>query len=266
MATALVTGATSGIGAAFARRLAAQGHDLVLVARDERRLTQEVSDLGRLYAVRAEALVADLGDRAACRTVEERLADRDRPVDILINNAGFGLGRRFRDTSADDEDLMIDVMVRAVMRLSHASVGAMVARGFGAIVNVSSTAAWVPGGTYSAAKAWQATFTESLAVELKGTGVRVLAVFPGYTRTEFHARAELDMSALPDFLWLDADDVARHALDDLRAGRTTSVAGAPYKLFAGVARALPRSAARRAAARRPGHSTGEAHPGRMPAP
>ena len=138
-------------------------------------------------------------------------------------------------------------------------------RGHGAVVNVSSAAAWLPGGTYSAAKAWQSTFTESLAVQLRGTGVHVMAVYPGYTRTEFHARASIDMSALPDFLWLDPDDVAHHALADLRAGRTSSVAGASYRALGGVSRSLPRPVARRLAARRPGRSTDGGPDGRMPA-
>jgi len=255
MPTALVTGATAGIGAAFVRRLAAEGHDLVLVARDERRLRQEATDLARLYAVRVEVLVADLSDHAACARVEDRLREPDRPVDLLVNNAGFTTGKPFGESTADDEERMLDVMVRAVMRLTHAALGPMRQRGSGDVVIVSSTAAWLPGGTYSAAKAWQATFTESLAVQLRGTNVRVLGVYPGYTRTEFHARADIDMSALPDFLWLDADDVAHRALADLRAGRTASVAGASYRALSGLSRALPRGLARQVAARRPGRST-----------
>jgi short-subunit dehydrogenase len=262
MTTALVTGATAGIGVAFVRRLAAEGHDLVLVARDERRLEQEASDVRRLYAVGVEVLVADLADRDGCASVERRLQDPGAPVDLLVNNAGFGLGRSFLETDADDEERMLDVMVRAVMRLTHAAVGPMVERGVGAIVTVSSLAAYVPNGTYSAAKAWQASFTESLAVELRDTGVRVLGVYPGYTRTEFHARADIDMSALPDFLWLDADEVAHKALDDLNAGRTASVAGASYRAVAGLTRALPRPVARRLAERKPGRSTSSGHDGR----
>ncbi len=204
MPTALITGATAGIGAEFARRLAAQGHDLVLVARDEDRLEATAADLKHRFGGAVAVLPADLADRDQCARVEARLADRDRPVDLLVNNAGFGTGHRFSRGQLADEERQLDVLVRAVLRLSHAAVGGMVERRHGGIVNVSSVAAWTPTGTYSAAKAWVTTFSEGLDAELAGIGVRVVAVAPGFTRTEFHDRAGMDMSSIPDWLWLDA--------------------------------------------------------------
>ena len=169
MGTALVTGATAGIGLEFARTLAARGHDIVLVARDRTRLEQLADEL-RALRVQVEVLPADLADRSQLATVEARLSDRSRPVEILVNNAGFGVPKRFADADVEDEQAMLDVLVTAVMRLTHAAVPGMVARGTGAILNVSSVAGWITGGTYSAAKAWVTVFSESLSIELAGTG------------------------------------------------------------------------------------------------
>ena len=182
--------------------------------------------------------------------VETRVADRARPVDILVNNAGFGLRQRFGRSAVEDEQRMLDVLVTAVMRLSHAAVPAMTERGRGGIVNVSSVASWITGGTYSAAKAWTTVFTEGLATELRGSGVRAVAVCPGFVRTEFHDRAAMDISQIPAWMWLDADAVALGALADLDAGRVLSVASSRYKALAGALRVMPRSVVRRVSAQR----------------
>lgn len=245
MGTALVTGATAGIGAEFARQLAARGDDVVLVARDEVRLEATAAELRRTRGIATEVVVADLSDRAAVDRVAARLADPGRPVDTLVNNAGFGLRGRFVGSDVETEQTMIDVMVTATMRLTHAAVGGMVDRGHGEVVNVSSVAAWVTGGTYSAAKAWETVFSESLARELAGTGVQVTALAPGYTHTEFHARAGIDMSGISERLWLDAGDVVATALADVRRGRAVSVPGAQYKVFSTLARYAPRPLVRR---------------------
>ena len=239
MPTALITGATAGIGAEFARRLAAQGHDLVLVARDEDRLEATAADLKHRFGGAVAVLPADLADRDQCARVEARLADRDRPVDLLVNNAGFGTGHPFSRGQLADEERQLDVLVRAVLRLSHAAVGGMVERRHGGIVNVSSVAAWTPTGTYSAAKAWVTTFSEGLDAELAGIGVRVVAVAPGFTRTEFHDRAGMDMTSIPDWMWLDPDQVVRAALAGLAGRRTVVVPGNQYRLLAGLARHAP---------------------------
>jgi short-subunit dehydrogenase len=247
MPTALITGATAGIGAGFAHRLAAQGHDLVLVARDQDRLDTTAADLKHRFGGAVEVLPADLADRDGCARVEARLADPARPIDLLVNNAGFGTGHRFTRGELAEEERQLDVLVRAVLRLCHAAVRGMVERGHGGIVNVSSVAAWTPAGTYSAAKAWVTTFSEGLDAELAGTGVRVVAVCPGFTHTEFHERAGMDMAGVPEWMWLDADQVVRAALAGLAGRRTVVVPGRQYRLLAGLARHAPRRLVARAA-------------------
>ncbi len=240
MTTALITGATAGIGSAFARRLAAARYDLVLVARDTARLDQTAAELRDAHDITVEVLPADLTDPAGCAAVEARLADPRYPVDVLVNSAGFGTKARFLDVAIDEEERMLNLLVRAVLRLTHAAVRGMADRGRGAVINVSSVAGYVPQGTYSAAKAWVTTFTEGLAGQLAGTGVKVLAVCPGYTHTEFHERAGIDMSGLPDWMWLEADQIVDGALKDLRRGVVVSVPTPQYKALTVMARHAPR--------------------------
>ena len=239
MTSALVTGATAGIGSAFARRLAADGHDLVLVARDRERLEITAKELHTTYDVQVEVLVADLVDDAGCRRVEDRLANASRPVDLLVNNAGFSVRRRYVTGDIDEEERMLRILVRAVLRLSRAAIPGMVQRRHGAIINVSSVASFLPQSTYSAAKAWVTSFSQGLATDLDGTGVRVLALCPGFTRTEIFDRAGVNMKGTPGFLWLDADKVVDHAMAALRRNAVVSVPGMQYKAIVAVARHLP---------------------------
>ncbi|TDD67291.1 SDR family oxidoreductase [Jiangella aurantiaca] len=238
MATALVTGPTAGIGLAFVRALAARGHDVVLVSRDEARLQAVAAELRGAYGVATEVLPADLATDT--HVVEKRLRAVERPVDLLVNNAGFALRTRFLTNDVADEEYLLDVLVRAVLRLTHAVLPGMVERGRGAVVNVSSMAGSVPRSTYSAAKAWVTAFSEGLAPQLRGTGVQVMALAPGFVRTEFHDRAQMNMSGLPSWMWLDADAVVAAALKDLRLGKVVSVPGTVYKVAAAVLPRLPR--------------------------
>jgi short-subunit dehydrogenase len=243
MTTALVTGATAGIGASFSRLLAGRGHDLVLVARDASRLESKAQQL-RSYGVQVEVLPADLADDAGCAQVEQRLA---QGVDVLVNNAGLGTKGDFHEVDLAHEEHMLRVNVRAVMRLTHAALPSMVARGRGAIVNVSSVAGFAPGAraaTYSASKAYVTNFSQSLHLQYSRQGVRVLALCPGFTRTEFHSRADMDISGIPERLWLDADDVVRTALRDLDAGKSLSVPGVQYKTIVTATRLIPPSVQR----------------------
>jgi short-subunit dehydrogenase len=237
--TALVTGATSGLGYRFAQRLAARGYDLVLVARDVDRLESAAAELGHAYGGAVEVLAADLGVADQLSPVEDRLADRSRPVDLLVNNAGYGVNRRFTDSRVDAEEQQLDVLVRAVLRLTHAALPGMLARGRGAVVNVSSAGGYVAGGTYNAAKGWVLQFSVGLAAELDGTGVRVMALVPGFVRTEFHARGGMDVSRIPGWMWLNTGQVVDGALADLARGRSRSVPTARYKAMIGAARHLP---------------------------
>jgi short-subunit dehydrogenase len=237
MTSALVTGATAGIGLEFARQLAARGHGLVLVARDEARLTAVAKELRAAYDIEVETLVADLVDKAQCATVEARLADRDRPIELLVNNAGFGLKHRFLDNTIEDEEAMLDVLVTAVLRLSHAALGPMAERGRGGIINVSSVAAFLPRGTYSAAKAWVNSFSEWAHNEYKPQGVTVMALCPGFTKTEFHQRMEVKRG--DSFIWLEPEFLVRTALADFDKGRVYSVPGAQYKAIRSLTRVIP---------------------------
>jgi len=241
--TALITGATAGIGAAFARRLATDGYDLVLVARDADRLAAVAGDLAGRHGVTATPLPADLSTEDGCAAVERRLgsgggegagaAGGDASVDLLVNNAGISLHRPFLRSTPDEEARLLRLNVHAVMRLTSAALAGMVERRHGAVVNVSSVAGFgpvMPGSTYSASKAWVTNFSESVGLSVRPYGVRVMALCPGYTRTEFHDRAGIDMSRTPEWLWLDADAVAREALRDLARGRLVSVPNWKYKL------------------------------------
>jgi len=241
--TALITGATAGIGAAFARGLATEGYDLVLVSRDAERLARMAAEFQTRYDVSAEVRPADLSTETGCDQVTARLSDPARPVDILVNSAGISLNRSFVQSTVADQERLLRLNVHAVMRLTHAAVPPMMARGHGGVINVSSVSGWSvrPGSTYPASKAWVTSFSESIDRSVRPSGVRVLALCPGYTHTEFHARANIDMSELPEWLWLDADRVARDGLRDLRAGRSISVPGWQYKLAVAGMRYLPRS-------------------------
>jgi hypothetical protein len=250
MPTALVTGATAGIGLAFARALAARGTDLVLVARDEQRLAATAAQLRAAHGVAVEVLPADLADRAQTRRVAERAGSREAPVDVLVNNAGFGPALRFLGSDPAEEERAVDVMVRAVLVVTHAAVGAMVERGRGTVVTVSSVAGFAPLGTYAAAKAWATTFTESLAGDLRGTGVTATALCPGYVRTEFHQRAGIAVGRQRAPLWMDADAVVAAALRDADRGVVVSVPGALYRATVVATRLVPRRVLRAVAARR----------------
>lgn len=239
MTTALITGATAGIGAAFARRLARSGYRLVLVARDTERLERSAADLHARYGVEAEVLTADLATEAGIAAVEARLADGGRPVDLLVNNAGFGNKGAFLTVPLQDELDMLKVHVEAILRLTTAALPGMRERGRGAVVNVASVAAFLPRGTYGASKAWVVSFTQGVLRDLGGTGVRMMALCPGFTRTEFHQRAGMGTGNIPSWSWLSAERVVDEAMRDLARGRSLSVPGKRYKLAVAVARLLP---------------------------
>jgi len=242
VATALITGASSGLGEEFAWNLAAAGRDIVLVARSRDRLSEIADLLAGATGVKVEVLVADLSTPDGTQAVADRLADLDRPIDLLVNNAGLALKAGFLETTIDEEVAALDVMVRAVLVLSHAATRAMAARGHGAILNVSSVASWMGSGSYAAHKAWVTSFTEGLAFQLKGTGVSATAVLPGLTHTEFHERAELDaFDRFPEVAWLEPEDVVAAALAAVRRKQVLVTPSARYGTAMGIVKVLPRT-------------------------
>jgi short-subunit dehydrogenase len=255
---ALVTGASSGIGEAIARLLAGRGHDLVLVARDQGRLEALAKELADSHGAVAQVLRADLTDPEQLRAVEDRCRDAAPPIDVLVNNAGFGSFGAFHTLHVDGEQREIDLNVVALVRLTHAAATGMVARGRGGILNVSSLAGYQPGpmnATYAATKAFVTSFTEAVHEELKDTGVAVTVLCPGFTRTGFQETANVPASSVPGFMWQEADEVARAGLDALARNRATVLPGALNKTLGTFTKMTPTSITRRMASVVIKHST-----------
>lgn len=251
MGTALVTGATSGIGEEFCWQLAAAHHDVVLVARRKENLDELAEKLRQIAGVRAEVIAADLGNSADVERVVRRLRDDSQPVGLLVNNAGFALGQPFIDNAVEAEENALDVMVRAPMILSHAAAQAMRSRGRGAICNLSSVASETGGGTYSAHKAWIRAFSEGLSEELRGSGVTVTAVCPGPVHTNFFEAAGVDMSSAPQWLWASPEQVVAEALDAIRRGQVLVTPRPVFKVAMAAMRVSPRWLTRRVMRRFP---------------
>jgi len=245
MATALITGATAGIGASYANLLAKEGFDLILVARDLPRLNKVAKELSKRFGVKAQCIKADLTKPSQLVRVEKRVADSKKPIDVLVNNAGFGIKDSFTVSNLDKEQELLDVLVTAPMRLTHAVLPVMIKRNTGIIVNVSSVASFIAGGTYSAAKSYLTVFSESLHTELRGTNVKISALCPGFTRTEFHARGRMKMTALPKFMWLDSDKLVSKSWKYAKANRVICIPGWQYKILSAIARNAPRPIVRK---------------------
>ena len=235
---ALVTGASAGIGTVFAQRLATDGYDLVLVARDRERLEKLAAEL----PTEAEVLAADLTDAAQLATVEQRCRADERPIDLLVNNAGFATAGPFAELDIDGEDREIRLNVTALVRLTHAALRGMIGRGRGGVINVSSLASYQPGpynATYAATKAFVTSFSHAIHEEVRGKGITVTVSCPGPTRTEFAARAELEGMQGPEFLWQGPEPVVDAALKDHRRRAAVSIPGIHNKLAAALSSSLP---------------------------
>ena len=245
---ALITGSTAGIGASFAELFAKEGFNLVLVARDERRLDQGASEISKTYGVSCEIIQADLSTDAGVRKVEERLMSLSNPIEVLVNNAGFGINKSFLVSNIDAEKQLLEVMVQTPMRLMHTVLPIMRARNSGTVINVSSVAGWIAGGTYSASKSYLTVLSESLNSEFRKTNINITALCPGFTRTEFRLRAQLRKDGLPNFMWLTSDAVAKKGWKDARKGKALSVPGWQYAILTIITRFGPRPLIRRSGA------------------
>lgn len=247
---ALVTGASAGIGKAFAVELARQEHDLVITARRQDRLEELAAELRRQHGARVEVIAADLADPAAPQRLFDAIADLGLSVDVLVNSAGYGLGTGYRSTTWPQNAEFLQVMITSVAHLTHLFVPSMVERGYGRVVHVASLAGLIhgaPGSTlYAASKAFLVRFAESLALELEGTGVAVTAVCPGYTWSEFHdvAGTRHRVSKVPSIAWMDAETVARQGIAAAHRGQTVYVNGFLNGAIEAAMRFMPRAAAR----------------------
>ena len=240
---ALVTGATAGIGESFSRLLAANKYNIVLVARDLPRLQERAAALEAKFGISTHVIQADLATDDGCLKVEQHIADNQ--IDVLINNAGFGTNKAFTMSTLEIEQQLLDVLVRTPMRLMHVALPLMKARNNGIIINVSSVAGYIAGGTYSASKSYLTVLSESLNTELSATNVKVSALCPGFTRTEFHQRGKMSMTGLPNFLWLNSDRLVEQSWRDALKGKAVSIPGWQYKLLVFIVEAIPRSIVRK---------------------
>lgn len=246
---AMITGATAGLGAEFAAQLAAEGHGLILVARDSARLEEKAAALRSRFDVAVEVLVADLHDDDGVRRVLDRLRAGHDPVSTLVNNAGYGLPNSFEANPLEDELNHAAIHLTVPLALSHAALQGMLVRGSGRIVNVASVAGFTPRGTYGALKAAMINFSRWANFAYRGRGVTVMALCPGFVHTEFHQRMGMDKRSVPRWMWLNAEDVVRAALKDLSAGKAVSIPSLRYKVLAFVARNAPSSLVASLAAR-----------------
>lgn len=241
MARALITGPTAGIGAGFARRLAKDGYSVVLVARDKARLEALSAELSSAHGVEAEVLVADLATEAGIAACEKRLGDEGSPVDLVINNAGFGQLGTYLNVPVADEQRMLKVHIEAVLRLTSAALPGMIARRSGQIINVASVAAFLTRGTYGASKAWVVSFTRGVANDVGAAGIQMQALCPGFVRTEFHERAQMDTSAINSRLWLTVEEVVDESLEALKKNKTVVITGRRYRAMVAVSKLIPSS-------------------------
>jgi short-subunit dehydrogenase len=236
---ALVTGASSGLGVEYARALARSGHNLVLVARNRDRLTSLADTLAQEFSLECEVLPADLHTSRDVARVAKRLGDESKPIRVLVNNAGYGIPGHLAESDASLERDHLAIHVTAPLELTKAALPGMLERGEGRVVFVSSVAGYLSRGSYSAHKAWGLTMARSLNATYKPRGVHVSAVAPGFTRTEFHQRMNMDITMFPGFLWLQAPYVVERSLRAVEAGRAITIPSLRYKALVAIAAVLP---------------------------
>jgi short-subunit dehydrogenase len=243
MAKALVTGATSGIGLEFAHQLAQKGYDLILVSRNLNRLNETAHDLSNKYKVKAEVLKADLGTDEGIKLTRELINKED--IEFVVNNAGLGINKPFHATDLVEEVNLLNVLVKAPLEICHSAINQMKKKNKGFIVNVGSVATWTTSGTYSAAKVWLTSFSESLNTNYKDSGINVTVVAPGFTRTEFHQRANMSTDSIPNWLWISTNLVVKDSIKAVLKGKAVVIPHIKYKLMYLLLRNLPRFVVRK---------------------
>jgi short-subunit dehydrogenase len=241
----LITGASAGIGAAFARVYAARGYDVALTARRTERLESLAEEIRARFGVEALVFTADLAEPGAVDALIAGVAARGRVVDALVNNAGYGLPGTYAGTRWSQQQAFLQVLLTSVCELTHKLLPGMIARGFGRIVNVASLAGLAPGmpshTLYGPTKSFLVKFSQGLHAETAGTGVHVSALCPGFTRSEFHDAngTRSQTTRLPAFLWLDAEAVARAGYEAAEANRPVRITGWPNRVLAVLAKLTP---------------------------
>ncbi len=237
--TALITGATAGLGAEFAQQLGAKRYNLVLVARDTGRLEAKAVRLRQDFGIVVETISADLQTEGGVAAVAARLAQPENAVTMLVNNAGYGLAKRFEQNTLKEELDQLNILVSTPMHLMHAALEPMLARGRGRIINVASVAGFIPRGSYGASKAWIISFSKWANVSYGPLGVHVTAVCPGFVHTEFHQRMGASTARIPAWMWLNPDRVVREGLVAAFAGKSVSVPSKRYAVLAALSRFVP---------------------------
>jgi short-subunit dehydrogenase len=243
MAKALVTGASAGIGLEFIHQLAAKGYDVILVSRNKNKLDEIASDVAKKYSVKAEVLVADLGTDQGIKHTCDFISQND--IEFVVNNAGLGINKPFHATDLAEEVNLLNVLVKAPLEISHAAIVQMMKKNNGFIVNVGSVAAWTTSGTYSAAKVWLTSFSESLNTNYKNSGINVTVVAPGFTRTEFHQRAQMPTNEIPNWMWISTQLVVTDSIKAVLKAKPVVIPHVKYKLLFVFLRITPRSIIRK---------------------
>ncbi len=240
MKKALITGASAGIGLEFAYQLAQKNYDLILVSRNKQKLTEIAQEISNLYKNSNEVLAADLATKEGIDFVTNKIKN-DQEIEFIVNNAGLGINKPFHIATLNEESDLLNVLVKAPLEITHSAINEMLNRNKGFIINVGSVAAWTTSGTYSAAKVWLTSFSESLNNNYKKRGIHISVVAPGFTKTEFHQRAEMSTDSIPNWMWLSSKTVVRDSIKAVLKGKTIVVPSIRYKLLVGFLKLMPRS-------------------------
>ena len=240
MGKALVTGATSGIGLEFTHQLADQGYDLILVSRNLTRLNETAIELKNKYSVNSQVLVADLGTDEGIKKTCDLINAEGKNLEFIVNNAGLGINKPFHKADLAEEVNLLNVLVKAPLEICHTALNQMIKFNKGYIVNVGSVATWTTSGTYSAAKVWLTSFSESLNTNYKGSEINVTVVAPGFTKTEFHQRANMPIETIPNWMWISTRLVVKDSLKAVLKGKAVVIPHIKYKLIYLLLRFIPR--------------------------